>query len=228
MGIPRYYSHIYSYNRSRAWGINRRHQKPYHCGGDGGCEWGRIGSAGHVGRRIRFYSSGYAGLSSSFISLYSLLHFSKYHGPGYDDEKAFRSELEIARKILQEGRDNQASGNIPDSGASARSDADGHGGPLAIGAGFLGWKLDETDGKSAALLSIALDARVSAVWLSFGNDLGHWVDVVRRADAARAKPHKTLVFILVNSVQDARKAVEDWHADILVAQGTLFFFLLPL
>lgn len=106
---------------------------------------------------------------------------------------------------------------------------DGHDEALAIGVGFLGWKLEESDGKSAALLSIALDARVSAVWFAFGNDLERWVDLVRRTDAARAntlvdepvKPHKTLVFVLVNSVQEARIAVE-WQVDVLVAQGTLF------
>lgn len=145
----------------------------------------------------------------------------------------------MARKLLREGQA-KASGVIPDSGASMdKNTENGHDEALAIGVGFLGWKLEESDGKSAALLSIALDARVSAVWFAFGNDLGRWVDLVRRTDAARAntlvdepvKPHKTLVFVLVNSVQEARIAVE-WHVDVLVAQGTLLspifiFYSLP-
>lgn len=161
------------------------------------------------------------------------------HLVGYTDEKTFRSELDIARKLLREGQA-KASSDIPDSGASTKKDTvDGHDEALAIGVGFLGWKLEESDGKSAALLSIALDARVTAVWFAFGNDLGRWVDLVRRTDAARAntlvnepvKPHKTLVFVLVNSVQEARIAVE-WQVDVLVAQGTLsppifIFYSLP-
>lgn len=92
---------------------------------------------------------------------------------------------------------------------------------LNIGVGFLGWKLDEPDGKSSQLLAIALEACVSAVWLSFGNNLEKWVAFVRDFDSKRAEPHTTLIFILVNSLQEARAAVEDLKPDVLVAQGTV-------
>jgi len=99
---------------------------------------------------------------------------------------------------------------------------------LDIGVGFLGWKLDEPDGKSSQLLTIALEARVSAVWLSFGNDLEKWVAVVREFDTKRAESHKTLIFIVVNSLEDARVAVENLKADVLVAQGTVPFYMAAL
>lgn len=44
---------------------------------------------------------------------------------------------------------------------------------------------------------------------------------VRDFDSKRAEPHTTLIFILVNSLQEARVAVEDLKPDVLVAQGTV-------
>lgn len=122
---------------------------------------------------------------------------------GYSDD-VFRPDIQEARAILQAGVDKQQEGA-----------------PLKIGAGFLGWLLDEPGGKVAGLLNIALEERVIAIWLAFGKDLGKWVDVIRRYDEARKVLHKTLVIICVNSVEEAKVAVEDWKADIIVAQGTI-------
>ena len=118
-------------------------------------------------------------------------------------------ELEKARGILQKG------------GYKATSTTSPNNNILSVGVGFLGWKLDEPDGKASQLLTVALEARVSAVWLSFGNNLEKWVAFVREFDDKRAEPHTTLIFILVNSLQDARVAVEDLKADVVVAQGTV-------
>ena len=92
-------------------------------------------------------------------------------------------------------------------------------GPLPIGAGFLGWVLDRPEFKSVEILHEALNIGVRAIWLSFGNDLGHWVDVVRSHDQKAGKDSKTLIFIQVNSAEQALTAVRDWKADVLIAQG---------
>ncbi|KLO19033.1 2-nitropropane dioxygenase [Schizopora paradoxa] len=127
--------------------------------------------------------------------------------PGFGEEDVFRAELEKGRGILQGGGYKATSTTSPDNNI------------LSVGVGFLGWKLDEPDGKASQLLTVALEARVSAVWLSFGNNLEKWVAFVREFDSKRAEPHTTLIFILVNSLQDARVAVEDLKADVVVAQG---------
>jgi hypothetical protein len=110
----------------------------------------------------------------------------------------FRDELDIARSML----------NIPS-------------GPLPIGAGFLGWKLDEAGSQQIPLLELALENGVRAIWLSFGEDLGRWIEFVRNHDQTSGKSPKTLVFVLVNSVDDALIAVQAWKVDVLVAQGTV-------
>ncbi|KAH8116419.1 2-nitropropane dioxygenase [Phellopilus nigrolimitatus] len=134
-------------------------------------------------------------------------------GTGYGDVVGFRKELELARSILQ------GKGGVHDDSVT-------HGGnpacqtpPLAIGVGFLGWTLDQPSSQTLEMLPIALDARVSAVWFSFGNDLGKWIRMVRMFDSNRSTPHKTLVFVLVSSAQEAKTAVREWNVDVLVAQG---------
>ena len=87
--------------------------------------------------------------------------------------------------------------------------------------GFLGWKLDEQSesGLAKRLLTVVLEARVAAVWLSFGNDLGKWIQFIREFDNKRSDPHKTLIFVLVNHLYEARVAIDEWKVDVLVAQG---------
>lgn len=75
-------------------------------------------------------------------------------------------------------------------------------------------------------LQAALDAHVRAIWFSFGNDLKRWIDVVREHDRAVGnndeKNNRTLIFVQVGSVEQARVAVEQWRVDVLAVQGTLF------
>ena len=65
------------------------------------------------------------------------------------------------------------------------------------------------------LLSSALKSRVQAVWFAFGDDLGQWVKFVRDWG------DKTLIFIQISNVEEAKKAIYEWKADVIVAQGAL-------
>jgi len=60
---------------------------------------------------------------------------------------------------------------------------------------------------------------VRAIWFSFGENLGRWIELVRNHDQRTGKSPKTLVFVQVNSVDDALFAVRTWKVDVLVAQG---------
>lgn len=103
--------------------------------------------------------------------------------------------------------------------AIARSTLGRPSGPLPIGAGFLGWKLDEPGSTTVQLLEVALENGVRAIWLSFGEDLGRWIEFVRNHDQQTGKSPKTLVFLQVNSVDEALVAAQSWKVDVLVAQG---------
>jgi len=116
--------------------------------------------------------------------------------PVYTGVEQFRNEFDIARSTL--GRPS---------------------GPLPIGAGFLGWKLEEAGSRHVSLLELALENGVRAIWLSFGEDLGRWIELVRNHDQQSGKSPKTLVFVQVNSVDEALVAVQTWKVDVLVAQG---------
>ncbi|TDL17529.1 NPD-domain-containing protein [Rickenella mellea] len=91
--------------------------------------------------------------------------------------------------------------------------------PLRIGVGFLGWQLDQKGAKLPDFLAGVLEERVKAVWFSFGTDLKKWVDFVREYDGRRSVAHKTLVFVLINTAEQARVAINEWKADVVVAQG---------
>jgi len=116
--------------------------------------------------------------------------------PVYTGVEKFRDEFDIARSIL----------NRPT-------------GPLPIGAGFLGWKLEEVQSPHIALLELALENGVRAIWLSFGEHLGRWIGLVRNHDEKSGKSPKTLIFLQVNSVEEALVADRTWKVDVLVAQG---------
>ena len=118
---------------------------------------------------------------------------------GVSDTNAIRSDLELARSTLHNG------GRVSDS-------------VLPIGIGYLGWILDK-DSDSQEKIALALEARVAAIWFAFGNDLGKWIDFVRKYDNGRSVPHKTLIFVIVNSVEEAVRAAEQWKVDVLVVQG---------
>lgn len=125
--------------------------------------------------------------------------------PVYAGVEKFRNEFDIARSTL--GRPT---------------------GLLPIGAGFLGWKLEEEAGSQHIhLLELALENGVRAIWLSFGEDLGRWIEFVRDHDQKTGKSPKTLVFLQVNSVDEALFAVKSWKVDVLVAQGKNSLFEPP-
>jgi len=118
----------------------------------------------------------------------------------YTGVEKFRAEFDIARSML----------NIPS-------------GPLPIGAGFLGWKLEDAGSLNIPLLELALENGVRAIWLSFGPDLSRWIEFVRNHDEKSGKSPKTLLFVQVNSVDDALIAAQAWKVDVLVAQGNPSF-----
>lgn len=123
----------------------------------------------------------------------------------YTGLENFRNEFDIARSTL-----NRPSGRLP------------------IGAGFLGWKLEEAQSPHVALLELALENGVRAIWLSFGEDLGRWVEHVRSHDEKHGKTPKTLIFVQVNSVDEALLAAQTWKVDVIVAQGIVHTHLLQL
>ncbi|KAF9221412.1 2-nitropropane dioxygenase [Gyrodon lividus] len=116
---------------------------------------------------------------------------------GYKSAESLSDELSLAREILQ----------------LAASE------PLPIGVGFLGWQLDKSTTKPEAMLSTALGNRVQAIWLAFGNNLGHWIKYIRDYDAENKRSRSTTVFVQVPSVEEALVAIHKWKVDVLVAQG---------
>lgn len=91
--------------------------------------------------------------------------------------------------------------------------------PLPIGIGYLGWRLEKMGVAAHELLSVALDNNVRAIWLSFGTQLYTWIDFIRKSER---KPGTIKIIVQVNSVREAIVAVQDWKADIVVAQGRSF------
>ena len=149
-----------------------------------------------------------------YIRLHHLLWNQTFISPifcvGYDDINAFKADLELARSTFRESSRETPQGQ--DIGATADTTI------LPIGVGFLGWILDESS-DSSEKIKVALEARVTAVWFSFGTDLEKWITFVRKYDSERTVPHKTLVFVLVNSLEEALKATEQWKVDVLIVQS---------
>ena len=90
---------------------------------------------------------------------------------------------------------------------------------IPIGVGYLGWQLEKANSPAIELLSIALEARVQAVWFAFGKDLGRWVEFVRNHDGRSRNGHKTLVFAQISTIEEAQRAISEWQVDVVVAQG---------
>ncbi|EPQ56409.1 2-nitropropane dioxygenase [Gloeophyllum trabeum ATCC 11539] len=116
---------------------------------------------------------------------------------GYQSKQKLKEELEKAKAIL---------------GVSSLQRA-------PIGVGFISWILEAEGASSNDLLDTALESRVNAIWLAFGNDIGRWVAYVREYDRRQADGHKTLVFVQLSSEEEAAGAVNNWKVDVLVAQG---------
>lgn len=114
---------------------------------------------------------------------------------GYDTTQQVEQEIETARQALEIDRHS----------------------PLRIGVGYLCWCLEKDEPQGEKLVRVALDNRVTAIWLAFGSNLPKWVQFVRDYDATNGT--KTLIFVQLSSVKDARVAIHDWKVDAIVAQG---------
>ncbi|OSX67985.1 hypothetical protein POSPLADRAFT_1176997 [Postia placenta MAD-698-R-SB12] len=86
-----------------------------------------------------------------------------------------------------------------------------------VGFGFVGCILDMFNTAADPRLKTVLDKTPSAVWLAYGKDLGKYVAQVREHNAA----HNTniLVFLTVNTVEEALRAANELKVDVIVAQG---------
>ncbi|TCD68419.1 hypothetical protein EIP91_010820 [Steccherinum ochraceum] len=118
---------------------------------------------------------------------------------GYRDAAVLRKELDIARQLLR----------VPPTAT------------LPLGVAYFGWKLKEQgDAVATELLDASLQNNVQAIWFSFW-DKGQskWARYIREADANRPEPRNTIIFVLVTSVEEALLAVNEWKADVIVAQG---------
>ncbi|KAF9266681.1 inosine monophosphate dehydrogenase [Marasmius fiardii PR-910] len=92
--------------------------------------------------------------------------------------------------------------------------------PVPIGVGLIGWILDITEASDDPRLISILEEKPAAIWFAFGkSDLGKYIAQTREYDAKRE--HKTLVFVMVHSVEDALRAANEWKADVIVVQGAL-------
>ncbi|KAJ7087265.1 2-nitropropane dioxygenase [Mycena belliarum] len=93
--------------------------------------------------------------------------------------------------------------------------------PIPVGVGFIGWRLDKPevsgDGPISCKLLNVLEEMPVAIWLAQGVDMGKYVAQIRAYDANRA--HKTCVFVMVNCLDEALCAANDWKADVIVVQG---------
>ncbi|KAJ3888773.1 2-nitropropane dioxygenase [Lentinula edodes] len=117
------------------------------------------------------------------------------HISGYQPAETLISELSLARSLLET---KSSTGILP------------------VGVGYLGWLLDKMPPEeSETLLIAALRANVQALWFAFGCDLGKWIQYVRDKSPERCP----LIFVQVNSLDEAVHAVENLKADVIVAQG---------
>lgn len=89
--------------------------------------------------------------------------------------------------------------------------------PLRVGAGFIGWVLDEDEKGGEKAIKLTLNSGVHAVWFAFGDDLYKWIKVVRKYDSDNDR--KTLVFVQLALPDDIQIALRDWNVDVIVAQG---------
>ena len=91
------------------------------------------------------------------------------------------------------------------------------GSPIPAGVGFIGWILDLTEISDEPRIQTVLDERPAAIWFAFGVDLGKYVTQVREYDAKRE--HKTIIFVMVHSLEQALRAANEWKVDVIVVQG---------
>ncbi|KAK0477575.1 Nitronate monooxygenase-domain-containing protein [Armillaria novae-zelandiae] len=90
------------------------------------------------------------------------------------------------------------------------------GATLPVGVGFISWILKLTESSDDPRLVRVLEELPKAVWFAFGDDLGDYIAQVRAYD--RKRNFKTLVYVIVNSVEEALRATNEWksHANYLL------------
>jgi len=115
-------------------------------------------------------------------------------GAGFDSSEKIRETFKTVREKL----------NIP------------KGKPVPFGVGVIGWILEMTEPSDDPRIPTILEELPEAIWFAFG-DLGKYIKVVHEYDAKRE--HKTKIFAIVNSAEEALKAVNEWKVDVVVAQG---------
>lgn len=146
-------------------------------------------------------------------------------GAGYYTSVKLQSELKKAHSILDIDTIPKGSGNR-----------------VNLGVGFLAWRLTlinkgkpptlgasdlEVDSPALELIDIALKSKPVAIWLSFGDEeeMIGWSTVVRQREAAlngmgKSSYGKELkLFIGVGDEVQAKSAVEDCGADVVILQG---------
>ncbi|KAG6831334.1 hypothetical protein H0H92_011249 [Tricholoma furcatifolium] len=138
---------------------------------------------------------GFFGAGTSYLAAFtSSKSDSKYLGP--DSSQKLHEGLRAAREYL----------HLP------------AGAPLPIGLGFLGFLLDKTEASDDPRLPAVLEELPMAIWFAFsGGDLGRYIKQVRAFDSNRE--HKTAVFVMINSVEEAQRAATEWKVDGLIVQG---------
>ena len=119
---------------------------------------------------------------------------------GYGTVDQLKAEVDIARSLLK---------------VTSQS-------TLPIGIGYLCWRLELPGVKALDYLDVALDSKVQAVWLSFGERIADWIAHIREKEST---PGATKIFVQVSTVEQALTALKDWKADVIVAQGLPFLFL---
>ncbi|KAK0200503.1 2-nitropropane dioxygenase [Desarmillaria ectypa] len=104
------------------------------------------------------------------------------------------------------------------------------GASLPAGVGFISWILKLTEGSDDPRLVRVLEELPKAIWFAFGDDLGDYIAQVRAYDEKR--DFKTLIYVIVNSVEEALRATNEWKVDALAgghggAKAPPLFQLLP-
>ncbi|KAG6825590.1 hypothetical protein H0H87_009126 [Tephrocybe sp. NHM501043] len=66
-------------------------------------------------------------------------------------------------------------------------------------------------------LEAILEEKPAAIWFAFDTDLGKYVVQVHAFD--NEHEHKTVIFVMVNTIEDALHAANKCEVDVIVAQG---------
>ncbi|KAI0747249.1 2-nitropropane dioxygenase [Daedaleopsis nitida] len=92
--------------------------------------------------------------------------------------------------------------------------------PLPIGIGLIGWLLDANVDAAEQMIDTILESDVQALWFAFGDHIQRWIQYARTSRARTNLSRQPLIFIQVTSIDEALLAVQEWKADVIIAQGT--------